>query len=141
MIIFRGISKETNEFIYGSLLQMNDQSYIHKNGYGDIQDIDFGYSFEEVSNKTVGQYTGEYDIAYIKIYSGDVIVKVVKEIISVFPEKIKDIKLTGEVIFNGGKFIVVCEDINQSFDLYEFCKDGIKIGNIHENPELLKVTK
>jgi len=66
-ILFRGQMLYGKKFIEGSLLLMNGKSYIHQ-GCGDRHDIDFGYSFEEVKPKTVGQYIGLKDKNGVKIF-------------------------------------------------------------------------
>lgn len=72
-IEFRGKRIDNGEFIYGDLLQINDRTYIHPDHQGDLEDIDFGYSFIEVIPESVGQFTGYRDKNKEKIYEKDIV--------------------------------------------------------------------
>ena len=47
---FRGKSIESGEEVEGSLLSINDKTYIYPYDYGELDDIDFGWSFIEVTD-------------------------------------------------------------------------------------------
>ena len=73
---FRGKSLKTGEWVYGSLLEINDNSYIYPYKTGDLDDIDFGYGFVKVSKESVGQFTGLKDkkgVGLTEIYVGNII--------------------------------------------------------------------
>ena len=73
---FRGKSLKTGEWVYGSLLEINDNSYIYPYKTGDLDDIDFGYGFVKVSKESVGQFTGlkeKNGVGLTEIYEGDII--------------------------------------------------------------------
>lgn len=112
-IKFRGIKKENEGFIYGCYHKLGDQHLISD-----------GSVMSSVIKKTIGQYTGLKDKNDKEIYEGDV-VKYYKEELSY-------------VIFSYGCFCIKGMD---SFHLTNFCEMNELceiIGNIHENPELLK---
>ncbi|MBD3268538.1 hypothetical protein GF373_17860 [bacterium] len=53
--VFCGLSIEDryHEKVCGSLLTINDKMYIYPQTYGDLDDIDFGYSFVEIDKMTL----------------------------------------------------------------------------------------
>lgn len=71
------------------------------------------------------QYTGLKDINKVEIYDGDILKSDINEVL-------------GVVCFEDGKFVVNWENISE--DLFEWTGEFI-IGNIYENPELLKDIK
>ncbi len=120
-IIFRGSVKSVNgpkkRWAYGSLVQdkINNRAWI----IPDDEEIEVGFEFDnlsiEVEPETVGQYS-----QVINIYEGDKV-----QYQSDFG------KTTGEVQFSRG-----CFGVNLSY-LWQL-KDVKRVGNIHENPELLE---
>jgi len=119
--IFRG------EWVYGSVLSMNDRCYIYSSDFGDLDELDFGYGFTEVDKDALGQFTGLTDSKGVDIYEGSV---------CEFP--------------NGDKFFIDCEEYLQFFvswigsvecedqarDLYRISGSKV-IGNIFDNPDLI----
>ena len=72
-VLFRGKRKDTKEWVYGSLIENNGNSYIVNNV---IESNEEYISLEEwfpVIPETVGQYTGLRDKRRVKIFEGDLL--------------------------------------------------------------------
>ncbi len=125
-ILFSGKLKGENEWITGNLLFYSDvnRAYISLGVFK-------GGSFLEVQKETVGQYTGLTDKNGKKIFEGDIV-------------KFCDIK--GVINYSTGCYCVKTNKPdwksrnNPAIDivLNEYENELEVIGNIHDNPELLK---
>lgn len=133
-ILFRGKRADNGEWVEGYLLSTVNHTYIV---YTDQYDDDLFFSpkniFIAVDPETVGQYTGLTDKNGKKIFEGDVI--------NAYHNR--DLLNVSYVVFDSGEFL--CELISGNFiDCCETLPEqetecGIEIiGNIHDNPELLK---
>ena len=119
-IKFRGKSILTDEWLYGDLVHSADNKrfgiLVHDKG---------SYDECEVAPETVGQFTGLYDCDGKEIYEGDIL----------------DFNgLTVEVRFVRGVFAFLANG-NLDEELCGDCRTDLfakVIGNIHDNPELLK---
>lgn len=125
-ILFRGARMEDGKFVYGSLVfvKENDKS---ENELPHIV-ISYGpdtFDWFEVDPETVGQYTGIDDRECEKIFEGDIF-------------KIGAENNIYTVRFDYGCFLAYEDDVQVGI-LAELSTMFIKkIGNIHDNKELLK---
>lgn len=134
-IKFRGKRIDSMEWVYGSLVGIDDTAVIvdHRdfcwNPLTDVNSFWFDMENNEVDTNTLGQYTGLKDKNGREIYEGDII-------------SARGIILTVKYI--GGVFFACNVDSNiDKYPLYILCEweneSGCEIiGNIHDNPELIK---
>ena len=120
IIKFRGKSILTDEWLYGDLVHSADNKR-----FGILVNDKDSYDECEVAPETVGQFIGLYDCDGKEIYEGDIL----------------DFNgLTVEVRFVRGVFAFLANgDLDE--ELCGDCRTDLfakVIGNIHDNPELLK---
>ncbi len=126
---FRGISKETGKMIYGSLVTHGDKSYITWGAVADFMGIVFyndRAALTEVKSETVGQHTGLKDMHGKEIYEGDIMAT--------------NNNHKGVVTYDECQYILASKEGEYEHDMFYKVKNhgATVIGNIHENPELLK---
>ena len=126
-ILFRGRDKHTGKFVYGHYYTT---PYAGKNG--EVNTIHFisdihSYGSHMVDPDTVGQFTGITDADGKKVFEGD--------IIRVFGE-------TYACRWDDGNCEFGVSNKRESFGIaYVYCPLMEVIGNIHDNPELVEVSK
>lgn len=123
-IIFRGKRKDNGDWAYGNFVRgcVDDFAYIVEFGNKELC-----RNYVEVIPETVGQFTGFTDKNGKRIFEGDIIRKTNRgRNPQIFIANIRtDFRVNEEVYYGPcERFIESCE--------YEI------IGNIHDNPELLK---
>ena len=124
-ILFRGKRTDNSEWIYGDLVQWSDGVQIFDyDGVGKVKN--------NVIPETVGQYTGLKDKNGKRIFEGDIVY---------CKSRLDNANMV--IIFERGQFRMVLSENYRSDQtnsgFYDInCFDKEVIGNIHDNPELLK---
>lgn len=136
-ILFRGKREDNGEWVYGM------PCATRQSGIYAIQTLDGGIF--DVIPETVGQYTGLTDKTSSMIFEGDILL--VKTTLDSLDKTTRDDEYTvmGVVVFNEGHFelegkgLVLCTywGLKSLYTAAHF-KEYEVIGNIHDNPELLK---
>lgn len=147
-ILFRGKRIDNGEWIQGSFVIHGDDYYIAPDinaytsigGRGKGKYMLFGRYYQVVP-ETVGQYTGMTDKNGKKIFEGDVLN--VHDQIPMFDGYDTDeIVYNGKVMYIKNQGMYVCEGNNDGNALCALNLGKCEIiGNVHDNPELLEVTK
>lgn len=123
-ILFRGKRTYGDEWVEGSLIRFADGcNFICVQG----ENMDFLDKFAVVP-ETVGQYTGLADKNWKKIFEGDICSK-----FSNYAGK----RFYFPIVFEQGLFYAKYSE-TAGMPLCDICEKIEIIGNIHDNPELLK---
>ena len=135
-ILFRGKRTDNGEWVYGYLIGNNVI-------VGEVVDFDEDYFntqfWYKVDPETVGQFTGLTDKNGTKVFEGGIIrvngvvnfaVKYIEERLSFCLANTDDLKLNL-------KYISPWNHVSASW-WYEFGREIEVIGNVYDNPELLK---
>ena len=129
-ILFRGKHTKSSEFVEGSLLVFPNTGRTKILSWNQA-DLDFDQI--EVIPKTVGQYTGLTDKNGKKIFEGD--------ILSTENGTFSNTGMGHILFYKGMLTSFYGQDAlgRDCFDeLHTVCSEREVIGNIHDNPELLK---
>lgn len=141
-ILHRGKRKDNGEWVYGDILKSDEQRFIvpvmgvscvEEYEHADTNKFIQLYAYEVIP-ETVCQHTGLNDKSGKKIFEGDIIKidEYVKETFGV-----ED----GKVFYYGGSFLIDKIRLLNSICVFVDCEyvlRGEAIGNIFDNPELLK---
>ena len=124
-IKFRGKGKKDGKWYFGNLYDKDTRGRTH------ICTIDEGCL--NIDPNTVGQFTGLFDCNGKEIYEGDIILYGG----SIQHEVVFRHGAFGYLIY-GGEFISYAGNTNFTFNPLNRSKKHEVIGNIYDNPELLK---
>lgn len=125
-IIFRGMSVDNNEWVYGSLvLDSMSETRMSIIDWADMSEPNRGggaYVWNDVVPESVGQYTGIIDSTGARIYEGDIIASpfVDENVFVEFDE------VYAQFTYGGAEFGVESQPA-----------EVLVLGNVYENPELL----
>ena len=146
-LLFRGKRPDNGEWVYGRGLQqckdelgneivaifkdvVKSEKYIKKEGR-------YTLYYAPVKAETLGQYTGLKDKDGREIYEGDILQYIGKR-----KDNMKKV-YRRKVVFHEGMFALLSKELPAYSALnYHYMEDGrfawSVIGNIHDNPELIK---
>lgn len=138
-ILFRGKSIGTGEWLYGYLFNygLTAPSNVPCISVCVPKSWKEAYNLYAVSPGTIGQYTGLKDRNGKKIFEGDIL-----EYIGKRKDNMNKV-YRRKVVFRKGMFALLSKELQTYSALnYHYMKDGRSvwrvIGNIHDNPELMK---
>jgi len=135
-ILFRGKTEENGEWVYGSLDISGQTGFSHAIK---THDKSLSWNTKAVIQKTVGQLTGQTDLNGKKIFEDDIC-----HVQNFYPEMYakngeweeRFTPAVGVIRFIYGCFML-CD--HQEIPMHVLNTKNIEIiGNIHDNPELLK---
>lgn len=132
---FRGKRLDNRKWEYGDLIENQGRFFIyHATSETTIEDNDDGrivVAAVEVDPNTVGQYTGLQDMNGKDIWKDDIMC---------IPETDFNAEIVGRVLYEDGAYYIIPFNGGHLWGLHwSLRKHNAKlIGNIHDNPELLK---
>ena len=135
IIKFRGKDIETGEWVYGDLHVLCNRPHIHTGQTA------YPYAGKRsfVALETIGQFTGLTDKNGKEIYEGDIVRHPWKD--PIFGDLVETGQFVHSTIcFNNGAFVVNYRLQGEYIYLQDFVRLKCLevVGNIHDNPELLK---
>ena len=124
-IKYQGQRLDNGEWVAGSLVLNDNLAYIYI-GHSCPSEVNFEYDFIPVDPATIGEYTGLTDKNAREVYEG-----------CILTDKYESIAV---VEWRNGAFVVNFGDVDifQISDCFDDSYQMWIIGNIHDNPELLK---
>lgn len=132
-IKFKGKRKDTDEWVYGFLVNTKNKSFMICNVVEGPIKLDSGEDLEitnnlfEVIPESVGQFTGLRDDDNSELYVGDIIEHKAPG---------RGLPYTGEIFFNEGNYQMNADPIKWSLPIHV---GSVKIiGNISNNPKLME---
>lgn len=133
-ILFRGKEVRKGKWIEGYYCHYDDIKDSGKDDCDYIVEKHNGeyFPFKEVITETVGQYTGLTDKNGKKIFEGDILQGTITS-------RWNKSLIRCEIVYKGDCFLAIEKISNTLWEhKVRFSKDIEVIGNIHDNPELLK---
>ena len=138
-ILFRGKRTDNGKMVEGSYCPKKGGHYESDKFVEEIQHLiivnmnDGGYQYAEVYPETVCQYTGTPDKRRRKIFEGDIVRRKLFEEYIIGEVVWQDIGVCGFYLKCGNKYYPIGKD-----EYVEMSRCDEVIGNIFDNPELLK---
>lgn len=132
-IKFRGKRVDNGEWVYGAYFIVEDEEHFILDNCRTLHFTagDSVFTGFPVAGFSVGQFTGLKDKDGKEIYEGDIV-----EVIPINGFRKPD-KTTAVVIWNDD-FATFAHSNDKCFDWVRYDGKFIIVGNIHDNPELLK---
>ena len=134
-ILFRGKRLDNGEWVYGDCRATENCIAVPC----DIRHFGIGYDVYPVVPDTIGQYTGLKDRNGKRIFEGDILMLSDRK--SHSEDVVVEHGLYGWTFYNP-KTATFYSDGSHTYAAVENCRfmfgTGILIGNIHDNPDLLK---
>ena len=133
-IKFRGKSLKNKKWVYGDLMRNICATRIVRYKETDTESVQRAdWDYIEVDDSTVGQFTGLTDCNGKEIYEGDILVYGGQH------KHVVEFKhgMFGYTLMDGW-FLGYGSNPNFTFNPLDKSKEHEVIGNIHDNPELLK---
>ena len=135
-ILFRGKRTDNGEWVYGYytkaryFLNKKEMHIIFEPDVEAFPHCEFT-GYEEVIPETVCQFTGLCDKNGRKIFEGDIVEGSSEYFTFTHPY--------GKVVYDGGQYLISFDDVLEDIEcLGAWANDVEIIGNIYDNPELLK---
>jgi uncharacterized phage protein (TIGR01671 family) len=128
--LYRGKRTDNGEWVEGyfgkkiNVYTSNDDSYIIEPTYNAHSDMSY-FTDILVYEETVGQYTGENPAAKEKIFECDIVKRM----------DLNGDEFVGVVEYKECSFWIINDE--EGYMLWDDCNEVIKLGNIHDNPELM----
>lgn len=136
-ILFRGKDADSNEWRYGYYAHFEDMRGVKANliytGYADVHMGSLLTDCHDVKPETVGQFTGLTDKNGVKIFEGDIVKYIEIDIDG------SDDKYIGVIYYNQStaNYVIQKRKYKVNF-VTSWIGDVEVVGNIHDDPELLK---
>ena len=138
-ILFRGKRTDNDEWIKGFYVHLHDdkghESHRIYTGYAETDCGDYYPDWFEVDPETVGQYTGHTGMKRKEIFEGDIVQRYKTGFNP--PRKYRE----PYVVHMNSEFPRAIEEYYSPFEHFSEKVGYEIIGNIHDNPELLEVSK
>ena len=130
-ILFRGKRTDNGEWIEGYYCPKPYSHFPCEPTIFPFETINKDWHGERVDPETVGQYTGLTDTNGRKIFEGDIVEGNSEYFTYTHPY--------GKVVYDGGQYLISFDDVLEDIEcLGAWANDVEIIGNIYDNPELLK---
>ena len=130
-ILFRGKRTDNGEWVDGFYTCVADVHYILSGIFDSLTNGIINTRGYKVIPETVCQFTGLYDKNGRKIFEGDIVEGNSEYFTFTHPY--------GKVVYDGGQYLISFDDVLEDIEcLGAWANDVEIIGNIYDNPELLK---